>query len=55
MICVYEVITGVCTILAPEIVKLVNNSIMNNIFPNDLKYAEVPSLSKKEDALSKLN
>ena len=41
--------------IAPEISKLVNNSIIKSVFPNDLKFVEVSSLFKKKDALSKIN
>lgn len=41
--------------IAPQLAKLVNNSITENIFPNDLKFAEVSSLFKKKDPLSKIN
>ena len=41
--------------IAPEISKLVNNFIIKSVFPNDLKFAEVSSLFKKKDALSKIN
>ena len=41
--------------IAPGISKLVNNSIIKSVFPNDLKFAEVSSLFKKKDALSKIN
>ena len=41
--------------IAPEISKLVNNSIIKSVFPNDLKFSEVSSLFKMKDALSKIN
>ena len=34
---------------------LINNSISQNVFPDDLKCAEVSPLFKKNDNLSKLN
>ena len=41
--------------IAPGISKLVNNSTIKSVFPNDLKFAEVSFLFKKKDALSKIN
>ena len=41
--------------IAHEIAKLVNNSFTKSSFPNDLKFAEVSSLFKKKDSLSKMN
>ena len=38
-----------------QIAKMVNNSIIKGIFPGDLKFAEVSSLFKKKDALTKIN
>ena len=40
--------------IAPDIAKMVNNSIIKGIFPGDLKFAEVSSL-KKKDTLNKIN
>ena len=41
--------------IAPDIAKMVNNSIIKGIFPGDLKFAEVSSLFKKKEALNKIN
>ena len=41
--------------IAPDITKMVNNSIIKGIFPGDLKCAKVSSLFKKKDALNKIN
>ena len=40
---------------APDIAKLINNSVMESIFPGDLKFAEVSSLFKKKDNLNEIN
>ena len=41
--------------IAPEISKLVNNSIIKSVFPNDLKFADLSFLFKKKDTFSKIN
>ena len=41
--------------IAPDIAKLINNSFSKCVFPNDLKFAEVSSLFKRNDALNKSN
>ena len=41
--------------IAPDIARLINNSVMESIFPGDLKFAEVSSLFKKKDNLNKIN
>ena len=41
--------------IAPDIAKMVNNSIIKGIFLGDLKFAEVSPLLKKKDALNKIN
>ena len=41
--------------IAPDIAKMVNNSMIKGIFPGDLKFAEVSLLFKKKDALNKIN
>ena len=40
---------------APDIAKLINDSLKKCIFPDDLKFAEVYSLFKRNDALNKSN
>ena len=37
--------------IAPDIAKLINDSFKKCIFPDDLKFAEVSSLFKSNDAL----
>ena len=41
--------------IAPDISRLINNSVLESIFPSDLKFAEVSSLFKKKDNLNKIN
>ena len=41
--------------IAPDIAKLINDSFSKCVFPDDLKFAEVSSLFKKNDALNKSN
>ena len=41
--------------IAPDIARLIKNSVMESIFPGDLKFAEVSSLFKKKDNLNKIN
>ena len=41
--------------IAPDISRLINNSLLESIFPSDLKFAEVSSLFKKKDNLNKIN
>ena len=41
--------------IAPDIAKLINDSFKKCIFPDDLKFAEVSSLFKRNDALNKSN
>ena len=41
--------------IAPDIARLINNSVSESIFPGDLKFAEVSSLFKKKDNLNKIN
>ena len=41
--------------IAPDIAKLINDSLKKCIFPDDLKFAEVSSLFKRNDALNKSN
>ena len=38
--------------IAPDIAKLINNSFSKCVFPDDLKFAEVSSLFKRNDALN---
>ena len=41
--------------IAPDIAKLIKNYFKKCIFPDDLKFAEVSSLFKRNDALNKSN
>ena len=41
--------------IAPDIAKLINNSISKCVFPDDLTFAEVSSLFKRNDALNESN
>ena len=41
--------------IAPDIAKLINNSFSKCVFPDDLNFAEVSSLFKRNDALNKSN
>ena len=51
----YELLQKCAQYIAHEIAKLVNNSFTKTSFPNDSKFAEVSSLFKKIDSLSKMN
>ena len=41
--------------IAPDIAKLINNFFSKCVFPDDLKFAEVSSLFKRNDVLNKSN
>ena len=41
--------------IAPDIAKLINNSSSKGVFPDDLRFAEVSSLFKRNNALNKSN
>ena len=41
--------------IAPDISRLINKSVLESIFPSDLKFAEESSLFKKKDNLNKIN
>ena len=41
--------------IAPDISRLINNSVLESIFPSDLKFAEVSFLFKKKDNLNEIN
>ena len=41
--------------IAPDISRLINNSVLESIFSSDLKFAEVSSLFKKKDNLNNIN
>ena len=41
--------------IALDISRLINNSVLESIFPSDLKFAEVSSLFKKKNNLNKIN
>ena len=41
--------------IASDIAKMINDSMTKCVFPDSLKFAEVPSLFKKKDTLNKVN
>jgi hypothetical protein len=44
-----------CRYITPTVTALINYCILNHIFPNDLKLAEITSIFKKNDKLNKVN
>ena len=41
--------------IASDISRVINNSVLESIFPSDLKFAEKSSLFKKKDNLNRIN
>ena len=50
-----KVIKDSLTVITPPLTNLFNNSVAENLFPTDLKYANVAPLHKKDDNTRKEN
>ena len=50
-----KVLQKLAPYIAPDISRLINNSVLESVFPSDLKFAEMSSLFKKKHNLNKIN